>query len=95
MPIWINAVGIGCIGVVCGYLIFYSYKRQHPPMSQQPLAMGEVITLLTAIGAGGVIGGAFIALEGVNYVGSYGIGLLLGVAVNVSLTMWHEGRSRQ
>ncbi len=38
MPIWINAVGIGCIGVVCGYLIFYSYKRQHPPMSQQPLA---------------------------------------------------------
>lgn len=94
MPIWINAIGVSCIGVVCGYLIFYSYKRQHPPMSERPLPVGEVITLLTAVGAGGVIGGAFIALEGVNYVGAYGIGLLLGITVNAALTVWHENQVR-
>ena len=91
MPIWINAIGVSCIGMVCGYLIFYSYKRQHPPMSEHPLPVGEVITLLTAVGVGGVIGGAFIALEGVNYVGPYGIGLLLGLTSNILLTMRAEG----
>lgn len=94
MPIWINAIGISCIGMVCGYLIFYSYKRLHPPISEHPLPIGEVITLLTAVGAGGVIGSAFIVLEGVNYVGAYGIGLLLGIMTNVGLTMWHENQVR-
>ena len=93
MPVWISAIGIGCIGMVCGYLVFYSYKRLNPPLNRHALQVGEVITLLTAVGAGGAIGSAFIALEGVNYVGAYGIGLLLGVVANIGLTMWHESQT--
>lgn len=52
--------------------------------------MNEVITVLAAVGAGGAIGGAFIALEKVNYLGPYGIGLLLGTAVNIYFTIRHE-----
>lgn len=88
MNIWITSIGISCIGVVYGYLLFYSYKRHHV---ETPLPISQVITLLVAIGTGGVIGGAFLALEGVNYIGPYGIGLLIGVSVNVILTMRKEG----
>lgn len=91
MPIWINAIGVGCIGAVCGYILFYSFKRHHPPTTSAPLPVAEVITLLTAVSAGGAIGGVFIALEGINYIGAYGIGLFIGVTGNVSLTMMYEG----
>lgn len=90
MPIWITALGVGCIGVVCGYILFYSLKRSQPPTASIPLSMREVITILAAVGAGGAIGGAFIALEKINYIGPYGIGLLLGTSINVYLTLRHE-----
>ena len=90
MPIWISAIGVGCIGIVCGYTLFYSLKRHQPPTTQSPLPIGEVISLLAAVGAGGVVGGAFIALEKVNYIGPYGIGLLIGLAANVVLTIRYE-----
>jgi hypothetical protein len=94
MPVWITAIGVGCIGVVCGYVLFYSFKRHQPPIAQDPLPISEVISLLVAVGAGGAIGGVFIALEGVNYIGAYGIGLLVGVTLNVSLTIIYERPSR-
>lgn len=90
MPIWITAIGVGCTGAVCGYILFYSIKRNQPPITTNPLSMNEVITVLAAVGAGGAIGGAFIALEKVNYLGPYGIGLLLGTAVNIYFTIRHE-----
>lgn len=90
MPQIVSVIGIACIGVVCGYVLFYSLKRNQPPISSAPLPISEVVVLLAAIGAGGVIGGAFIALEGINYIGAYGVGLLLGVAINVYLTMKYE-----
>lgn len=90
MPILITALGVGCIGTVYGYILFYSFKRHHPPVAEEPLPLNEVISLLAAVGAGGALGSVFLALEGVNYVGPYGIGLLLGVAANVLLTIRHE-----
>lgn len=90
MPILITATGVGCIGAVYGYILFYSFKRHHPPVVAKPLPLNEVISLLAAVGAGGALGSVFLALEGVNYVGPYGMGLLLGVAVNVTLTIRHE-----
>jgi hypothetical protein len=96
MPVWITALGVVCIGVVGGYLVFYSYKRLHPPISTHPLPLVEVIALLTAVGASGVVGGAFGKLDGVNYIGPYGIGLFIGVAINVALTIRDElAASRQ
>lgn len=94
MPIWINAVGIGCMGCVYGYVLFYSFKRHHPPIVQSSLSIRDTVSLLAAIGVGGVLGAAFRSLEGINYVGPYGIGLLLGVMINVILTLLHESRSR-
>jgi len=90
MPIWTSAIGVACIGAVCGYILFYSFKRHHPPTVPSPLPVTEVITLLAAVGAGGVIGGAFLALEGINYIGPYGIGLLFGTSTNVLLTLFYE-----
>jgi len=88
--IWVNLFGIGCIGTVCGYILFYTLKRLHSPSTGVPFPVGEVITLLTAVGAGGIIGGIYKAIDGVNYIGGYGIGLLLGFAINVVLTIRHE-----
>ena len=90
MPIWITAIGVGCIGTVCGYILFYSLKRNQPPTTTVPLSMHEVISTLAAVGAGGVLGGAFLALEKINYMGPYGIGLLLGLSANVYMTLRHE-----
>jgi hypothetical protein len=90
MPIVINAIGVTCIGMVCGYVLFYSLKRNQPPISSSPLPMSEVIVLLAAIAAGGAIGGAFMKLEDINYIGAYGIGLLFGVLANVFLTLKYE-----
>ena len=87
MNIWITAIGIGCIGIVYGYLLFYTYKRHHAPIVENSMPIGQALSVLAAIGAGGILGGAYLLLEGVNYIGPYGIGFLLGVAVNVLLTL--------
>jgi hypothetical protein len=76
--------------MVCGYVTFYVLKRHQPPTTPTPIAINEVVALLVALGAGGLIGGAFVALEGVNYIGGYGIGLLVGFVANVLLTIAHE-----
>jgi len=88
MPIWITATGVGCIGVTYGYMLFYSFRRHQTPLVETPMPMSQVLTLLGAIGAGGAIGGAFLTLEGVNYFGAYGIGLLMGVIANICVTIY-------
>lgn len=94
MNIWITAIGVSCIGAVYGYMLFYSYKRHHTPLAHASMPIKQVIELLAAIGAGGVLGSTFLILERVNYIGPYGIGLLIGVVFNVILTMHHEGELR-
>ena len=66
MPVWITGIGVGCIRMVCGYILFYSLKRNQPPATTIPLSMYEVVSTLAAVGAGGVLGAAFIALESIN-----------------------------
>lgn len=90
MPVWITALGVGCIGAVCGYILFYSFKRHHPPIAERPLSLNEVVSLLAAVGAGGILGSVFLALENINYIGPYGIGLFIGVTVNVYFTIRYE-----
>lgn len=90
MPIWFSALGIACIGAVFGYMIFYSFKRHQPPMAKAPLPFAEVLALLVSVGAGGTLGKTFTNLEGVNYIGAYGIGLLIGMVANIVLTILYE-----
>ena len=45
---------------------------------------------MVAVSAGGVVGNAFLDLQGVNYIGPYGIGLVIGVALEVILTVVYE-----
>jgi len=71
---------------VNGYILIYSVKRQLPPVSKSRTALKEVVMSLVWIGIGGTIGAAVISLDGVNYIGPYGIGLLAGVAANVAIT---------
>lgn len=90
MSIEITATGIGCIGVVIGYILFYSFKRHHQPITPKPLPVTQLLTILVAISASGVVGKAFLDLRNINYIGPYGIGLLIGVAIEVILTMIYE-----
>jgi hypothetical protein len=64
MPILITALGVGCIGTVYGYILFYSFKRHHPPVAEEPLPLNEVISLLAAVGAGGALAVSFWPWKG-------------------------------
>jgi len=87
MPLWVTACGIASIGAVNGYILFYSVKRYVPPVSGAHSSLKEVALSLMWIGIGGTIGAAVISLDGVNYIGPYGMGLLAGVAANVAMTI--------
>jgi hypothetical protein len=56
MPTWINALGIGGIGAVYGYVLFYALKRYLPPVAEKPPAIKELVFLLASLGVSGAIG---------------------------------------
>ncbi len=90
MSLEITAIGIGCIGSVFGYILFYSFKRHHQPLNPSPMPINQLVMILVAIGAGGVVGNAFLNVQGINYIGPYGVGLTIGVAIEVILTLIYE-----
>lgn len=99
MPRWITACGIGGIGVVYGYVLFYVLKRYLPPFSQTPPAIKELVLSLASLGGGGAIGAFVTSLDGINYIGPYGLGLLVGAATNVIVTLclglaWYRDASK-
>jgi len=93
MPVWIDSLGIASIGVVYGYILFYALKRYMPPVTQAPLTVKELLLLLTTLGLSGGISAAFVSVNGINQIGPYGIGLLIGSATNVGLSLWLEKKS--
>jgi hypothetical protein len=86
MPLWINAIGTASIGCVYGYVLLYVIKRYLPPVAAQSPALKDLVLFLTSLSIGGVIGASITSIEGINYVGPYGIGLLLGFVANISVT---------
>jgi hypothetical protein len=90
MPLWINALGIGSFGVFYGYVMFYILKRCLPPMSQTKPDLKELVFTLASLGGSGAIGAWITAVDGTNLVGPYGLGLLIGLAINVVLSYWVE-----
>lgn len=90
MPVWVDSLGIASIGVVYGYILFYALKRYMPPATQAPLTVKELLLLLTTLGLSGGISAAFVSVNGINQIGPYGMGLLVGSAINVGLSLWLE-----
>lgn len=86
MPLWITAIGIGSYGVFYGYVMFYVLKRYLPPVSQTPPALKELVFTLASLGGSGVIGAWITAVDGVNLTGPYGLGLLIGLVLNVMMS---------
>jgi len=87
MPIWITAFGVAGMGAMYGYFAFYALKRFLPPVAKHPPRVREVLFFLVTLGLSGAIGAPFIAVDGVNYVGPYGLGLLAGLLVNIVLSV--------
>ena len=86
MPLWITASGVGGIGFVYGYSLLYVLKRYLPPISMNPPSFKELILALVYFSVGGTIGAAFTLVDGVNMIGPYGIGFLLGMVANIVMT---------
>ena len=87
MPIWINALGIGGIGMVYGYVLIYALKRFLPPVAEDSISVKELILLLSALGMSSILGTAFGSMDGVNYIGPYGLGFVSGAAANIGVTV--------
>lgn len=87
MPIWINALGVAGLGVVYGYLAFYALKRYLPPATKQPPRLRELLVFLATLGLGGAIGAPLAAVDGISYVGPYGLGLLGGLLANIAVSV--------
>ncbi len=87
MPVWINACGISGIGIVYGYVLFYVLKRYLPPFSQAPPSIKEMVVSLGSLGGGSAIGVFVTSLDGISYIGPYGLGLLIGASANIAITL--------
>ena len=81
-----NNLGISCIGIVYGYILFYTLKRYFTPEKGMPVK--ELILLLGAL-SGSVIGISITS----GYIGAYGLGLFVGAGLNGGLTWLTETRS--
>lgn len=95
MPIWINALGIGCIGASLGYILLFALKRYLPPLTplaQQSPTLKDVLLFLVSLSMPGLVGlsasiTAITAVDGINYIGAYGIGLFFGLTANVAVSL--------
>ncbi len=88
MSTLVNAIGAGGFGMFYGYITLYILKRYLPPLTQDTPKMRELVSALLTLTAGGVMGAMVRNIDGVNYVGAYGIGLMLGTMFNVIVTIW-------
>ena len=95
MSTLVNAIGAAGFGMFYGYITLYILKRYLPPLSQDAPRIKELVSALLALAAGGVMGAMVRTIDGVNYIGVYGIGLVLGTMLNVTVTIWLGFRSNR
>ena len=88
MPTWINALGACGFGAFYGYVAIYIMKRYLPPISPTPPKIKEIVVALIALTGGGAMGALVRSVDRVNYMGPYGIGILIGAAANTAITIW-------
>jgi hypothetical protein len=88
MPIWMNALGASGFGMFYGYVAIYILKRYLPPLAEQSPNVKELVSALVSLAAGGIMGGLVRSIDGINFIGAYGIGLIIGATLNVAITIW-------
>lgn len=88
MPNWINALGAIGFGMFYGYVSIYILKRYLPPLANQLPQVKELVSALVSLAAGGAMGILVRSVDGINLIGTYGIGLTLGATLNVLVTIW-------
>jgi hypothetical protein len=88
MSTTVNAIGAAGFGMFYGYVTLYILKRYLPPLSQDAPKIKELISALLALAAGGAMGAMVRSIDGINFIGAYGIGLVLGTMLNVAVTIW-------
>jgi hypothetical protein len=88
MPFWMNVLGAAGFGMFYGYVAMYILKRYVPPLADQTPNVKELVSSLTSLVTGGIMAGLVRSIDGVNFVGAYGLGLALGAGLNVIITIW-------
>jgi hypothetical protein len=83
--LWFDALGVLCVAGFQGYLLMFAMRRLLPPInpSLKGISGTTLIALLAAIGITGPIGMSSAVLPQGSMVGPYGVGLVLGLAVNL------------
>lgn len=88
MPTWINALGASGFGMFYGFVAIYILKRYLPPIADQTPKVKDLVSSLISLVAGGIMAEMVRSIDGVNFIGAYGLGLTLGAALNVVATIW-------
>lgn len=88
MPTFINALGAAGFGAFYGYISLYILKRYLPPLSQAAPDVKDLVCALLSLAAGGTMGILVRTIDGINYLGTYGLGLVLGAMLNIGITIW-------
>lgn len=86
MPIWITALGVAGLGAVLSYVLMFILRRCLPPVTEHTPTASELIILLSPLGLTGGTGFMVTSLDGVTYVGPYGMGVLAGFVANLVVT---------
>src|SRR5207249_4262055 len=81
--IWLTSWGIGCIGFVFGYLLYYAVKHT------DKFDINLLSAAIGAVGSQAVI--AWLSQGNSNWIGPYGIGLFLGFMFYLFLTWFLSG----
>jgi hypothetical protein len=96
MPLWMDAIGVLCIGIVQGYLFMFALRRLLPPItpSHDWLNKTSVMTIIASLGVTRVIGASSAVLPQGSMIGPYGLGLFIGLVMNNGIILWLDTRQR-
>lgn len=89
---WFDYFGVGSIGIVYGWVLFWVLKQYLPPIAETPTPFKELFPSLIMLVFGGSIGSVLTELHSVSYIGPYGVGFLIGSISNLGVTFLYFHR---
>lgn len=97
MPLFMDAIGVLCIGIVQCYLFIFTLRRLLPPITTNLNWVDRTtsfVTVIAALGVTGYIGEQSAVLPQGSMIGPYGIGLLIGLITNITVIIWLDSKQR-